>query len=118
MIPVVNGLILLFAALWLGNGIQSLWLHVIPGPVLGMILMLGFLAARSREPEGLGAVALWLIKYLSFFFIPTAVGIWFLDSEIVQQWPAILVATVPATVVTQLLVAILLQALLRRTDKP
>ncbi len=117
MIPVLNGLILLFAVLWLGNSLQDIWLHAIPGPVIGMILMLGFLTARDREPEGLSGVAQWFIKYLSFFFIPAAVGIWFLESEIARQWPAILVATVPATIVTQLLVALLLQALLRRGEK-
>ncbi len=118
MIPVVNGLVLLFAALWLGNLLQSLWLHTIPGPVLGMLLMLGFLTLRQSEPDGLGAVAQWFIRYLSFFFIPAAVGIWFLDSEIVRQWPAILVATVPATIATQLLVALLLQALLKHRGAP
>ncbi len=117
MIPIVNGLILLFTALWLGNCLQDLWLHTIPGPVLGMILMLGLLSLREREPEGLSTVALWFIKYLSFFFIPAAVGIWFLDAEIVAQWPAIFAATVPATIATQLLVAVLLQRLFKRPDK-
>ena len=117
MTAILNGLILLFAALWLGDGLQHLWLHSIPGPVLGMLLMLLFLIARDREPAGLSDVAQWFIKYLSFFFIPAAVGIWFLDSDVRQQWPAILVATVPATVITQLLVALLLKALLARSEK-
>lgn len=117
MIPVVNGLILLFAALWLGNCLQDLWLHTIPGPVLGMILLLVMLSLRDSEPAGLSTVALWFIKYLSFFFIPAAVGIWFLDDQIVAQWPAILVATVPATIATQLLVAVLFQRLIKGPGK-
>ena len=42
MAAILNGLILLFAALWLGDGLQQIWLHSIPGPVLGMLLMLVF----------------------------------------------------------------------------
>jgi putative effector of murein hydrolase LrgA (UPF0299 family) len=115
--PILNGLILLFAALWLGNTLQNLWLHTIPGPVLGMLLMLAFLLIRGTEPRGLNEVALWFIKYLSFFFMPAAVGIWFLDSDIRQQWPAILAATIPATIVAQLLVALLFKWLLANTGK-
>jgi putative effector of murein hydrolase LrgA (UPF0299 family) len=117
MTAILNGLILLFAALWLGEGLQHLWLHSIPGPVLGMLLMLMFLIARDREPAGLSDVARWFINYLSFFFIPAAVGIWFLGSDVRQQWPAILAATVPATIITQLLVAQLFRALLARPEK-
>lgn len=117
MIATLNGLILLFAALFLGDGLQSLWLHSIPGPVIGMVLMLVFLLLKDQPPAGLDQVAQWFIRYLSFFFIPAAVGIWFLESDVRQQWPAILVATVPATVITQLLVAFLFKTLLARSGK-
>jgi putative effector of murein hydrolase LrgA (UPF0299 family) len=116
MTAIINGLIWLFAALWLGNVLQELWLHSIPGPVLGMVLLLTVLLLTNWQPVGLNDVALWFIKYLSFFFIPAAVGIWFLDSAVQQQWPAIVMATVPATILTQLLVALLLKFLLARTE--
>jgi len=112
MTAILNGLILLFTALFLGDSLQHLWLHSIPGPVLGMVLMLAFLLLVGRQPAGIDQVAQWFIRYLSFFFIPAAVGLWFLESDIRQQWPAILVATIPATFITQILVAFLFKTLL------
>ena len=117
MTATLNGLILLFAALFLGDCLQTLWLHSIPGPVLGMVFMLAFLVLKGRPPPGLDEVAQWFIRYLSLFFIPAAVGLWFLHSDVRQQWPAILVATIPATVITQILVAFLFKALLTQSGE-
>jgi holin-like protein len=110
----LQGLIVLFTALWLGIWLQKLLLPSIPGPVLGMVLLFGYLLWRADAPTGLAQVAQGLIKHLSLFFIPAATGIWFLDKEILQQWPGILMATIPATLLTQVLVALLLSRLLRR----
>ena len=118
MTAILNGLMLLFAALFLGDSLQHLWFQSIPGPVLGMVFMLAFLVLKGRPPPGLDKVAQWFIRYLSLFFIPAAVGIWFLDSDVRQQWPAILVATIPATVLTQILVAFLFKALLAQSSEP
>lgn len=117
MVAALNALILIFAALWLGNGLQSWYLHSIPGPVLGMLLMLAFLLIRGGALPALNSVAQWFIRYLSLFFIPVTVGIAFLDDQVQQQWLAILLATVPATIVAQLIVASLLRYLLAHTDE-
>ncbi len=117
MKAVLNALILLFAALWLGNGLQLLILESVPGPVLGMVLMLGYLLVRGEDLPALNTVAQWLIKYLSLFFIPVSVGIWFLADDIRQQWPAILLATIPATILAQVFVALVFKTLLQYTEK-
>lgn len=109
----LNGLIIIFAALYGGVSLQAIWLHSIPGPVLGMALLLAYLLWHRGEPYGLNAAAQWFISTLSLLFIPAAVGIWFLDDEIIQQWPAILIATIPATLLTQVWVALLMQKLLQ-----
>jgi putative effector of murein hydrolase LrgA (UPF0299 family) len=114
MKSILNALILIFAALWFGTVLQHVLFHRIPGPVLGMALLLGLLLVQGDELAALGTVGQWFIRYLSLFFIPVTVGIWFLADEIEQQWPAILLATIPATIIAQLMVALLLKTLLKQ----
>jgi holin-like protein len=68
----LNGLIIIFAALYGGVSLQAIWLHSIPGPVLGMALLLAYLLWHGGEPYGLNAAAQWFISTLSLLFIPAA----------------------------------------------
>ncbi len=118
MIP---GLLILIAYQLVGELI-SYWLNwPIPGPVVGMLLLLASLR--------LGAV-LWprgwlvatetagkaLIDNLSLLFLPAGVGIFFLPDHIQAQWPAVLAAIVLATFISMVLCAILLRWLGRHHD--
>ena len=54
----------------------------LPGPVLGMALMFGYLLARGRNakgeravPPGIAAAADGLLGHLSLLFVPAAVGL-------------------------------------------
>lgn len=113
-----SALAVLLLALLLGNGLQQYALPGIPGPVLGMVLVLVLLLVKGQSSVALDKLAQGFIRYLSLFFIPVTVGIWFLDSEIWRQWPAILIATIPATLLTQALVAWLFDYLLNRREQP
>ncbi len=51
-------------------------LHLkIPGNVIGILLLLFLLWTRVIKVEQIDVAATWLLKHLSFFFIPIAVGL-------------------------------------------
>ena len=47
----------------------------VPGPVIGLLVLLIWLLAGGRRPEGLAAVAEGFIRYLPLLFVPAAVGL-------------------------------------------
>ena len=46
-----------------------------PGPVIGMLLLFGFLLVRGGIPTPLGTVANSLLNHLSLLFVPAGVGV-------------------------------------------
>lgn len=65
----------LWVIYWFGNQITA-FLHVpVPGNVMGMILLFGLLAAGVVKLEQLEVASGYLLKHISFFFIPIAVGL-------------------------------------------
>lgn len=74
----------------------------LPGPVLGMILLLVFLMLRRREVGPLISVANGLLGMLSLLFVPSAVGI-MQHAELIRTWGfQLLVAVVTSTLLTLL----------------
>ena len=65
---------------------------LIPGPVLGMALLLLFLIARGGLPEQLDRAASELLSYLLLLFVPAGVGVMAHFDLVRAQWPAIVVA--------------------------
>lgn len=47
----------------------------LPAPVIGMMLLIVWLAAVRKERPGLEAVSGWLAAHLSIMFVPSAVGL-------------------------------------------
>lgn len=47
----------------------------LPGPVIGMVLLLGALLLRAPLPEATASTADGLLKHLSMLFVPAGVGV-------------------------------------------
>ena len=47
----------------------------VPGPVIGLLVLLVWLLAGGRRPAGLEAAAEGFIRYLPLLFVPAAVGL-------------------------------------------
>jgi holin-like protein len=78
----------------------------VPGPVVGMALLLAALKARVPVGEGVSAVASGLLSHLSLLFVPAGVGVMLHAPRLAAEWPAILggllVSTAAAVGVTGL----------------
>lgn len=72
----------------------------IPGPVVGMALLLLALEVRRFEEEGLRAVSSGLLSHLSLLFVPAGVGVMLHAKRLVAEWPALLVSVVVSTAAT------------------
>jgi putative effector of murein hydrolase LrgA (UPF0299 family) len=65
--------ILLFQGL--GEIISKIFLPSLPGPVIGLVLLLFWLMLRSQVNSDLEMVANALTHYLGLLFVPAAVGV-------------------------------------------
>ena len=76
----IRGLIILLAFQGAGEIITRLLSLPVPGPVIGMVLLLAFLIRRGRIDAPVDAVASTLTRHLGLLFVPAAVGV-------VMFWP-------------------------------
>jgi holin-like protein len=71
----LKGIFVLLLCLFLGEGLVKVVGILIPGPVIGMLLLLLFLIVNKGSFEELDNVATTLLKYFALLFIPAAMGI-------------------------------------------
>lgn len=72
----------------------------LPGPVLGMLLLLAFLCLRRDVPADLETGSQRLIELLPLLLMVPAAGAFFLGAGFADQWPAFLAAVSLGTVAT------------------
>jgi holin-like protein len=71
----------------------------VPGPVVGMALLLVALELRPVSDE-LRATSSGLLAHLSFLFVPAGVGVMRHASRLASEWPAVAVSLVASTAAT------------------
>lgn len=71
----LKGIITLLVFQFLGECIAKLFDLLIPGAVIGMVLLLIFLIIRKKSFESLDSAVFVHLKYLPMLFIPAAMGI-------------------------------------------
>src|SRR2546423_283110 len=113
----ISGLVQILLFQGLGELITHFLLPLIPGPVIGLVLLLGFLALRRSVNASLDGVAVTFSQHFGLLFVPAAVGV-------VMFWPhlkahalAVAAALVVSVVLTIAVTALLLKALSRSSRK-
>lgn len=94
----LKGIITLLVFQFLGESIVKLFSILIPGPVIGMILLLIFLMIRKSSFSSLNTAVFIHLKYLPLIFIPTAMGIITQFDIIEKEIWAILISLVIGTI--------------------
>jgi holin-like protein len=87
----------------------------VPGPVIGMLLLLGALLLRGAAPDTLRDTAQGLLSHLSLLFVPAGVGVIVHIGRLQDEWLAILATLVLSTILTLVLTAWAMRLLLRLT---
>ena len=89
----------------------------VPGPVIGMLLLLAWFFLRRELPESVGRTADTLLSHLSLLFVPAGVGILVHWDRMRGQWAAIAAALVLGTLVTLAVTAMTMTAVARLTRR-
>jgi holin-like protein len=89
----------------------------IPGPVIGMALLLGALAARPALLDALRPTATTLLQHLSLLFVPAGVGVMVHGQRLADEGAAIVVALVISTVLALAATALTVRALWPRDEE-
>jgi holin-like protein len=98
----------------LGEGVSYVFRLPVPGPVIGMLLLFGFIMARPQIADLIEATALELLRHLSLLFIPAGVGIMVSAGKIRGDALAVVVSFAISTTLTIVVTALVTRALLRR----
>jgi holin-like protein len=76
----IRGLIILLGFQGAGEIVSRLFSLPVPGPVIGLVLLLTFLIQRGKVDAPIETVASTLTRHLGLLFVPAAVGV-------VMFWP-------------------------------
>lgn len=88
----LRGLTVLILFQLLGTGLNALCLPLLPGPILGMILLFLYLLCCRRVSESINRVATSLLHYLPLLLIPPAVGVILHTQELIEHFWALAAA--------------------------
>ena len=89
----------------------------IPGPVMGMFLLLASLLLRNQMEQSLETTANGILRHLSLLFVPAGVGVMIHISRIGEEWLPIVTALLLSTLITLAITALsmrLIKQLLRQ----
>ena len=114
MSPLLTGLTWLLLFQCAGEVLTRLAELPIPGPVLGMALLLVALLVRGSASESLRVCPDGLAKHLSLLFVPAGAGVVLHVAQIEAEWLPIAVAIAVSTVLAIASAAITFQWLARR----
>ena len=85
----------------------------LPGPVLGLVLLLGLLLVRGGPDAEMRDASGGLLRHLSLLFVPAGVGVVTQLDALAQDWAAIAVAIVVSTALGLAVTGLVMQRLSR-----
>lgn len=102
----------------LGTALNHLILPVLPGPIIGLLLLLGYLISRGQVGEPLSLAASSLLRYLPLLLVPPAVGVMVYATDIAADFWAITGALVLSLVLSMAFAGVLMQRMVKRHAHP
>lgn len=98
----------------LGTALNHLFLSILPGPIIGLVLLLAFLMVRGEVSEPISQAASSLLRYLPLLLVPPAVGVMVYAAAIAEDFWAIVGALVLSLMVALTFTGWLMQKLIER----
>ena len=112
----IAGLVQILLFQGLGEIVARFFLPLIPGPVIGLVLLLARLRFRGRVPEPVDLVATASSRNLGLLFVPAAVGVVMFWPQIRSHALAVGAALVVSVVATMAVTALVLRVIAK--DEP
>lgn len=110
----LRAIFLLLACQLAGEAIHRLTGLALPGAVIGMVLLVAWLALVPRERPILTEVTGWLTAHLAVMFVPAAVGLIDEGAVLSRYGLGLVVATVVSTLLTLAVTALVFRLSLAR----
>jgi holin-like protein len=110
----LNGMAILLFCQLAGEMIVRLLGWPVPGPVIGMLLLLLGLMLRRRSHHDLDASAEGLLKYLALLFVPAGVGVMVYLDAVGKAWVSLGITLLASAVITLVVTGLVMQWMLRR----
>ena len=107
----LNGFLALLLCQFVGELLVLITGMPVPGPVVGMVLLLVVLVIFKRTPDSVRFVSEGLLRHLALLYVPAGVGLMVHLEMISQYWLAILVALLVSTFVTMLMTVLVFRLL-------
>ncbi|NYT86151.1 CidA/LrgA family protein [Pollutimonas harenae] len=89
----------------------------LPGPLIGMLLMLVALMAYGRVPTGLRDTCHHMLKHLMLLFVPLVAGIMLYFGPLESEWIPFLLACIVGVALTIIVTAVTLRWMIRITGR-
>lgn len=105
--------IILFVC-FLGDLLQSSLNIPVPGNIIGMLLLLILLLTGLLKMSMIEDVSNFMLKHLSFFFIPAAVGLITCFSVLEGKWTELMFISVFSTFIIAVVTGATVQLLMKR----
>lgn len=112
----LKGLTTLVLLQLLGSVLNWAFLPLLPGPIIGMLLLLAWLMLQGGVGDAVGAAAGNLLQYLPLLLVVPAVGIITSGRILLDEWVAIASALVLSLLITVPLCGWLMERMIRRID--
>lgn len=102
----LRAFLIIYLCLFIGNLLAGFLPIVIPGSILGMLLLFLLLSFRIISVDWIKPGCLLLIRYMALLFVPIGVGIMNYYEIISQQLGPIVISCVVSTLLTMLVVGL------------
>jgi holin-like protein len=100
-----------------GTALNVLFLPMLPGSIIGMLLLLAFLLVRGQVDAPIQQAAGSLLQYLPLLLVPPAVGAMIYAEAIAADFWALIGALVLSLVLSLVLAGWLMQRLIERQER-
>lgn len=101
----LNGFLVLLVCQFLGELAVMATGMPVPGPVIGMLLLLLLLAVLKKAPTDIRIVSEGLLRYLAFLYVPAGVGLMVHAQLLADYWFPLIIALMVSTFLALLLTA-------------
>lgn len=93
----LSGLAIIFASLWVGKQISHLLGDLVPGSIVGMLLLAALLQLRLIPLSWVERTAAQFVRWMSLLFVPIGVGLVDHLDSLMGAMPAMLLTCVLGT---------------------
>ncbi len=113
----LRGLSWLVLCQLMGTALNVLVLPMLPGPILGMLLLFGALLLRGQVDEPLRLASSSLLNYLPLLLVPPAVGVMVYAASIAANFWAVVGSLVLSLLLSLVFAGWLMQVLIARQQR-